>query len=411
MQREAKRGSARAPLPAGFGTIWLCVALDLVGFGIVLPILPLYAEKFGARALSATALVASFSAAQLLFAPVWGRLSDRIGRKPILVLSLAGTAVASLVTGLAWSLPVLFVARILDGISGASVSVAQAAVADIAPPEQRARLLGLLGAAFGLGFVAGPAIGGLAALGGPKLPFFLAAGIAGVNAVVAAIRLPETHTSAPWRRGGPAAAAGAGPGAADRPVLERIPWQRAGVADLVIVAFVSLTAFSAFEATFALFGERRLGLRIASIGAVFALVGLLLVFVQVRLIGPVVARFGEPATLRAGLLLNAVGLVLLAPVRSLWLLAPALAVLVVGQGLVSPTLSSLLAGKVGADRRGGVLGVQQAAGGLARVVGPLAGGFAFEHVGVPVPYLAGAGLMVVALAVAARVGVAEPVST
>jgi MFS family permease len=316
--------------------------------------------------------------------------------------------VASLVTGLAWSLPVLFLARILDGISGGSVSVAQAAVADLAPPEERARLLGLLGAAFGLGFVAGPAIGGLAALGGPKLPFFLAAGIAGVNAVVAAVRLPETHGGAPWGR---ASRAGSGTPTADRPVLERIPWRRAGVVDLVVVSFVSLAAFSAFEATFALFGERRLGLRIASIGAVFALVGLLLVFVQVRLIGPVVTRYGEAATLRGGLVLNAVGLVLLAPVRSFWMLAPALAVLVVGQGLVSPTLSAMLAGRVGADRRGGVLGVQQAAGGLARVVGPLAGGAAFQHLGVPVPYLAGAVLMLVAAAVASRMPAGEPART
>ncbi|HEX2041248.1 MAG TPA: MFS transporter, partial [Acidimicrobiales bacterium] len=183
----------RRPLPPGFGTIWVCVALDLVGFGIVLPILPLYAERFGAEAVSATGLVAAFSAAQLVFSPVWGRVSDRVGRKPLLVLSLAGTAVGSLVTGLAGSLSVLFLGRVLDGISGASVSVAQAAVADIAPPEDRARLLGLLGAAFGLGFVAGPAIGGLAALGGPEVPFLLAAAIAAVNAVVAARRLPETH--------------------------------------------------------------------------------------------------------------------------------------------------------------------------------------------------------------------------
>lgn len=367
-------------LPAGFGTIWVCVALDLVGFGIVLPILPLYAERFGAEALSATALVAAFSGAQLVFSPIWGRLSDRVGRKPILVLSLAGTAVASLLTGLAGSLTVLFVARVLDGISGASVSVAQAAVVDIAPPEQRARLLGLLGAAFGLGFVAGPAIGALAALGGPEIPFFLAAAIAAVNAVVAARRLPETH---PGR-------------SVDRPMLERIPWDRRGVAGLVIVSFVGLVAFSGFEATFALFAERRLGLRLASIGALFAAIGLVLVVVQVRVIGPVVDRLGERHTLQVGLASNGIGLAVLAAAHSWALLVPALLCLIVGQGLVTPTLSSLLAGRVGADRRGGVLGVQQAAGGLARVVGPLAAGAAFQHVGTPAPYLAGAALMGVA---------------
>lgn len=382
------RGVRSHSLPAGFGAIWSTVALDLVGFGIVLPILPLYAERFGASAFTATALVATFSAAQLVFSPVWGRVSDRIGRKPVLVLSLVGTAVGSLVTGLAGSLWVLFLGRLLDGVSGASVSVAQAAVADVAPPEQRAKLLGLLGAAFGLGFVAGPAIGALAALGGPELPFLIAAAIAGVNAVAALRRLPETHPD-PGRL------------SPRRPVVDEVPWRRAGVAPLVLIAFVSLTAFSAFEGTFALFGERRLDLRLASTGGVFAAIGIALVLVQVKLLPFVVDRWGEERTLRSGLVLNAVGLAVLAAVNSWSALVPALLLLVVGQGLVSPTLSSILAGKVGAERRGGVLGVQQAAGGLARVVGPLAGGFLFQELGVPVPYAAGAALMLCAALLAA----------
>src|SRR5256714_14193165 len=167
----------RQPLPAGFGTIWTTVAVDLVGFGVVLPLLPLYAERFHASAFTVGAMFASFSVAQLLFAPVWGRISDRIGRKPVLILSLAGTAAGTLLTGLAGSLPLLFAGRIVDGVSGASVSVAHAAVADVAPPRQRARLFGLLGAAFGVGFVAGPIIGGVPALVGPRGPFFVAAPI------------------------------------------------------------------------------------------------------------------------------------------------------------------------------------------------------------------------------------------
>ena len=358
------------------------MALDLIGFGIVLPILPLYAKEFGASPFTATALVATFSAAQLVFSPIWGRVSDRVGRKPVLVLSLVGTAVGSLVTGLAGSLWVLFLGRVLDGVSGASVAVAQAAVADVAPPAQRARLLGLLGAAFGLGFVAGPALGGLAALGGPHVPFFVAAAIAGVNAVVAIRRLPETHPTPGERRRAMVASPG--------------DWRRNGVLPLVVLAFLSLSAFSAFEGTFALFGERRLDLRLASTGGVFAGIGVALMIVQVRVLPAVVDRLGEARTLRLGLVLNACGLAVLSLVSSFVALVPALGLLVLGQGLVSPTLSSVLAGRVGADRRGGVLGVQQAAGGLARVVGPLLGGFAFQQLGVPVPYIAGAGLMVLA---------------
>jgi multidrug resistance protein len=390
-----RRSNTREPLPAGFGTIWSCVALDLVGFGIVLPILPLYAKRFGASPFTATALVAAFSAAQLVFSPVWGRVSDRIGRKPVLILSLAGTAVASLITGLAGSIWVLFLGRLVDGMSGASVSVAQASVADVAAEGERARLLGLLGAAFGLGFVAGPAIGGLAALGGPRTPFLIAAAIAGVNAVSAVRRLPETHPS---------------PGPA-RPVVERVAWRESGVPALVALAFLSLAAFSAFEGTFALFGARRLGLHLASTGGVFAAVGAALVVVQVRVLPAFVRRAGEGATLAAGLALDACGLAVLAAVHTYLLLAPALLLLVVGQGLVSPTLSSILAGRVQAGRRGSVLGVQQAAGGLARAVGPLAGGLLFQAVGVPAPYLVGAAVMAVALVLAlraVRVGPVQP---
>lgn len=173
--------------------MWSTVAIDLIGFGIVLPILPRYAERYGADALTIGLLAASFSVAQLIFSPIWGRLSDRIGRKPVLLISLFGTALGSLLTGIAGSLTLLFVGRIVDGASGASVSVAQAAAADLAGPRERAKLMGLLGAAFGVGFVVGPALGGLAAwLGGPHLPFFIAAALALVNALVAIKRLPET---------------------------------------------------------------------------------------------------------------------------------------------------------------------------------------------------------------------------
>lgn len=173
-------------------TLWTTVAVDLVGFGIVVPILPTYAQQFGVSPTTIGLIFASFSVAQLVFAPIWGRLSDRIGRKPILVISLFGTAVGSVLTGVAGAVPLLFLGRLIDGASGASVSVAQASAADLAPPHQRAKLMGLLGAAFGVGFVAGPAIGALGSLIGPRVPFYLAAAIAFVNALVAIKRLPET---------------------------------------------------------------------------------------------------------------------------------------------------------------------------------------------------------------------------
>jgi len=379
---------ARTPLPPGFGTIWVTVALDLIGFGIVFPILPIYAHRFGADAVSATGMVAAFSAAQLVFAPVWGRLSDRVGRKPVLIVSLVGTAVGSLVTGLAGSVAILYLGRVLDGISGGSVSVAQAAVADIAPADQRARLLGLVGAAFGVGFVAGPALGALSALGGPRVPFLVAAVIAAANALVASRRLPETRPAAEAPH-------------VKRPIFDRQAWQAERVLPFVVLAFLSLSAFSAFEATFPFFGEVRLHFGEVSTAATFAAIGLPLLVVQARLIGPAVDRLGERTVLVAGLACNAVGLFLLAGVHSVLALVAPMALLVVGQGLASPTLSSIVAGRAGAHRRGAVLGVQQAAGGFARVVGPIAGGLLFKHLGVPAPYLTGGTVMVAAALLAA----------
>jgi len=398
----------RRPLPPGFGTIWTAVAVDLIGFGVVLPLLPLYATRFHASAFTVGALFASFSIAQLIFAPVWGRVSDRVGRKPLLVLSLFGTAVGTLLTGLAGSLALLFAGRIVDGVSGASVSVAHAAVADVAAPRERARLFGLLGAAFGVGFVAGPTIGALAALVDERLPFFVAAAIAGVNALVAIRRLPETNR----RRAGVAAAPPWTPqtGLEDEVVVldddeEAETAARAGgrsIPGLLAVAFVSLVAFSAFEVTFPLFGKARLGFEPSSTAGLFAAIGLLLAAVQSSLVHPLVRRIGETGTLRFGLLTNALGLVVLAAVHSWWLLAPALVALVVGQGVAMPALTAQFARRAPAARTGGTLGVQQSANGLARVVGPLLGGLLFEHVGVASPYLVGAGLMACCAALVTR---------
>lgn len=380
-----RRNSSRPPLPPGFGTIWVSVALDLVGFGIVLPILPLYAEDFGASPTKVGMLVASFSLMQLIFSPIWGRLSDRIGRKPLLLFSLVGTAVGSLLTGLAGSLWLLFAARVIDGISGASVSVAQASVVDLAPADQRPRLLGMLGAAFGVGFVLGPALGALAALGDHRLPFFLASGVAALNALVAWRRLPETHPSesrAHAREDAERRSGGSGERWFDMP----------GVLPLVLVAFMALVAFSAFEATFALLGERRFELTQASTGAVFAGIGIVMVGVQGGLVHAAAKRFGEMRALQVGLMLNAAGLMVLADAHRWPELIAALALLVVGQGLVAPMATSLVGGRARSDRRGAVLGVQQSAGSLARVVGPALGGFLFHHVGVGAPSWFGAGL-------------------
>jgi MFS transporter, DHA1 family, tetracycline resistance protein len=385
----------RRPLPPGFGVIWTTVALDLVGFGMLFPVLARYSEELGATPTEAGFLVASFSLAQLVCSPITGKLSDRIGRKPVLIASLVGTAVGSLLTGLAGSLWLLFLARILDGASGASVSVAQAAVTDVAPPSERARLLGLLGAAFGVGFALGPAIGGVAALVDHRLPFFVAAAIAGVNALVAVKRLPETN---PSRIGG------------HRQPDELTTTANSGFRSILLASFLSLVAFSGFEATFSLLADDRFGLSESATYAVFFAIGIALVVVQGGAIHTVVARLGEESSIRLGFAANALGLLLLAPPEGgWWLLVPALGLLCFGQGVVTPTLSSVVAGRSGRSGRGHALGLQQAAGGLARVAGPALGGALFEHVSPAAPYYVGAALVTAAIAGVGRVA-GEPVT-
>lgn len=377
--RQRERGE-RAPLPKGFGTIWTTVALDLVGFGIVVPILGRYAERYGASGVQVGLLFASFSLAQFVFSPLLGRLSDRIGRKPVVLISLFGTAVGSFVTGAAGSLPVLFLGRILDGASGASVAVAQGAVTDVAAPHERPRLLGMLGAAFGVGFVVGPALGGLASLGGTHLPFYVAGTIALLNGIIAIFRLPETRR----------------PDRSERP--ERTG-SAARVWSLAIAGFIAIVAFAGFETTFSLLAERRFDLTEGGVSAVFVGIGLLLVAVQGGLIAPITGRLGSRGALRTGLGLNVAGLALLAAASSWAVLVPALILLTFGQGLVTPNLTAIVSTSVPDHQRGEALGFQQGVTALGRIAGPALAGVLFDHVAIGAPYVVGAALCGMALVV------------
>ncbi len=369
-------------MPAGYWTIWTTVALDLVGFGIVVPILGRYAERFGANGVQVGLMFATFSIAQMVFAPVLGRISDRVGRKPVIIFSLIGTAVGSVVTGAAGALWVLFLGRALDGASGASVAVAQGAVADIAPPEQRAKLMGMMGAAFGVGFVVGPALGGLAALGGPHVPFFVAGAIAAVNAVVAIFRLPETKPDtthvheAHGRR------------SALSPALQRF----------AIVGFLSMLGFAGFESTFSLWGKEQFGFTEGSASLVFVFVGVTLVAVQGGLIGPLTAKLGSRKLLRLGLALVAMGLLFLSVTSSWVLLFVALFLLSIGQGFSGPSGGALVAEIAPVERRGEAIGYQQSTAAFGRIAGPVMAGALFDHVGISAPFAVSGVLIVAAIA-------------
>jgi len=356
------------------------VLIDLIGFGIVLPLLPLYAERFGASPTTIGILTATYALCQFVFAPIWGRASDRVGRRPVILISLVGTCLASVLFGLAEALWLLFVARALDGISGASYAAAQAYVADVTTPEERTRGMGLIGAAFGLGFVIGPALGAICAIASPRLPFFVAAALAAANFALAWRRLPEPPraprtTPRPSRRGLVARALG------DR-----------DLAPLVWISFVGSLAFVGMEGTFALFGERRFDYGLVETGLVFTYIGVVAAVVQGGLVSRVVRRIGETRTLLIGLWGTGLALALIPACYSTWALLVVVLLMAAASGLVFPTVTALFSRAAGADDQGGMLGVLASTGGLARIIAPVGATVLFQHVGIATPYLVGAAL-------------------
>lgn len=347
--------------------IFITVFIDLVGFGIVIPVLPFYAEgtKFGATPTQVGFLFASYSIMQLVFAPVLGRLSDKHGRRPVLLVSLLGTALGFFILGFATTLWMLFVGRIIDGISGGNISTAQAYIADVTTKENRAKGMGLIGAAFGLGFVFGPAIGGILSRWGINVPFLFAGGLALANTVLLYFALPETVT--PDHPARVSAASGRG-------------WQQLvaalrqpALAAVLTIYFLMIVAFSMMTASFSLFMMFRLGYDAFHTGWIFAFVGVISATIQGGFIGRLVKSFGEPLLVIVGSLLFTASLVVVPFVRPATGLITFLvigAATSIGQALTAPTLASLGSKSASAAEQGSVLGVMQSVSSLARAVGP-----------------------------------------
>jgi DHA1 family tetracycline resistance protein-like MFS transporter len=335
-------------------------------------------------------LLATYSVCQLFTAPLWGRLSDRVGRRPVLMASMAASALAYLWLGAANALWMLFAARALTGACAGNVAAAQAYIADVTTAENRAKGMGLIGAAFGLGFIFGPALGGFLAGNEPATadlakPAWLAAALSlaalcGVLAV-----LPESLS--PARRGAAAKGrAGMLLGALRRPVLSR----------LILTFFLVILAFAGMESTFALWAMREFGWGPGQVGYVFAYVGLLSAVLQGGLIGRLAHRFGEERLLLCGLALIAAGLVVLAASHGVATLGVAVTGLALGMGLTQPSLNSLISRRAGGGEQGEVLGVSQSVGSLARALGPAAAGVLFGELGRTSPFLWGAALVAAA---------------
>ncbi len=366
--------------------IFLTVFIDLLGFGIIIPLMPFYAETFGADAFKVGLLNTSFSLMQFLFAPFWGRLSDRVGRRPVILIGLFGSFVAYLLFGLAQSLSLLFAARIAAGIAGANIPTAQAYMADVTTPENRAKGMGLVGAAFGLGFIFGPAIGGFLSQWGYQAPSFFASGLSLANFVAAWFLLPESrpvHTEERRR--------------VSRLAALREALGRPRLPELLLIYFVVITAFSSFELNFSLYSERRFGFTSTTIGYVFAFIGVILSIVQGVLVGRVVPRFGEHRVVPAAIAILCAGMALIPLAGTTAVLLVACAILSVGMGFHSPSITSAISRMSGANEQGGILGLAQAAASLGRIVGPAWGGFLYDRLGITSPFYAAAVFLGLAL--------------
>lgn len=359
---------------ASTAIIFIAVFLDLLGFGMVLPLMPLYAADphFAATPAQIGWLMAIYSIMQFFCAPYWGWLSDQVGRRPTLIFGLVGSTLSYVVYGLATSLWVLFVARAAAGIMGANIAVAQAALADISPPEERSKAMGIIGVAFGLGFILGPAFGGWLAMFGMAVTPMAAAAITGLNALAAIYYLPETKPPSPSKPFTPPM----------HPLLALAPWHQArhhpGAVLACLLMGLFITLFSAFEVTLPLWGQELLHWDITTVGWIFTFVGVIAVITQGGLVRRILPKIGEKRTAMLGLFCTAVGLSLLQPGTLTQMLA-ALALISFGTGMIHPSFAGLASLNTDPALQGTLMGLFQSMSALGRSVGPVLGGAIYPY--------------------------------
>jgi MFS transporter, DHA1 family, tetracycline resistance protein len=385
---KAAGSTRRSPV----AILFMAVLVDMLGFGIVIPVLPFYALEMGAGPLQVTLLIASFSAMQMAASPLWGRISDRHGRRPLLIAGLFASSVSYLIFGFANSLQLLLFSRIAAGAAGGTIAVAHAYIADTTSAEQRARGMGLIGAAAGLGVMLGPAIGGLFSQVSLGTPGFIAAGLCGLNAVAAIFLLPESRSRE--ARSGPRtgqAATFAG-------------WVRAmgtfPLSLLLVVYFLGITSFTAMTALLALYFERVFDIGAQQMGILFAIAGGVTVVVRGLVLGALVKRYGEVFTVRLGVIALGLAFILLPHLPSFTWAMVVVPLYAFGAGTMFPALATLTSFATDRESQGSILGGSQFIGGLGRVLGPLWAGLLFQEVAIGAPFHVAAVLTALALVLA-----------
>ena len=362
------------------GVVFTVVFIDLLGFGIVLPLLPTYAATFGVSPAAIGLLVTSFSLLQLVAVPVWGGISDRLGRRPVLIVGLVGSTASYLLFAFAHTYGVLLVSRIVAGAMGATVGVAQAYIADVTAPERRTHAMGMLGAAFAMGFILGPAIGGMLSVHGYASAGLVAAGLCAANAVAAVAWLPET----PQHRA-----------ARSRERVRLGPLAAPFAASLLVTA-----AFAVLHVTLPLFGQDVLRDTPRRMGMLFAYMGVVSAIVQGGVVGRLAPRVGERRLAVTGALLLAAGLALTSATSGGSVLLVALGVLTAGSALATPSIYAVVSRSAAPGQQGAALGLTQTASTLGRIAGPTVAGFLIGASGITAPFWAGAALAMLGMVAA-----------
>lgn len=378
--------------------IFLIVFTNFLGFGIILPLLPYYVESLGAGVIAIGLLSATYSLFQLLAAPILGELSDKVGRRPILIFSLAGTTISFILLGLAKSLPLLFISRIIDGASGGNISTAQAYVADITSKENRTQGMGFLMAALSLGFILGPATGGLLSRFGYSVPAYVAAGVSLIATVLTYFYLPESIK--------------------EKKILGILPQKKRraffsfkeiyevlthpNVGIVVTISFFMMLAFSLLQGTFALFTEHTLHLSAEQNGYLFAYLGLVGIIIQLFLLKRIIRLIPENKIVVIGILMMAISLLLVAFGGNIPFLLVAITLLAFANGISNPILAGLVSKLSPDDEQGNIMGISQSVGSIARMIGPIVGTIIYAELGAQSPYLFGAITLILTAIFAAR---------